>query len=317
MKKWICLLAALALSVGCASCALTEPAREMVSQTTTQAEPGAPQAVPTAEQPQQPESPWKKMYREYLSSYLRQNPQEDDSLGASFGLFYIDSDAIPELVLSKGWFHAASATLVTVYDGTLREFEDMGSYGGFQFEEKTGTIVEGYGGSGVTGYTVRHLNAGKLEEVWRASEIYVDYNSEELRYESNDEDVSEEEYNRLREKYVPSQLDMIDPGTLRMPKLTAQNIDLYFTALDENSYRTIRSIDNVITLRGSVSEETDYDNNSFRLLTPDTPVVLQFENMSTPVLVCTAHLEGTPTQTEGAFSGEIECRDDTVILHIK
>lgn len=258
-------------------------------------------AVSEAETQTAAKDAWIKLYKDYLTGRVKtakeeaEDPAElENNSPAHFSLIYLDDDAIPELVVSEDFYHAASATLAVIYDGKVQTFKNIGSYGGFQYKERQGIVVSGYDGSGTSSRTVYHLEQGELNEVWSGSESQYLENEKEYYFGDYEhmKEVTEEEYRKAYDTYIPVGMT----GTLRddatSPAMTAKNVEAYFKALENReSVPRIRAYSE-LTFAGTVSEaQTDYyDDSEYYEMVLDEPVVVQFEEDEFPAVICAVRL---------------------------
>ena len=262
---------------------------------------------------------WIDMYEDYLDRVL---DSEDAAPDAGFGLVYIDGDDTPELTVSVGTYHAAGARLICVYDGKLSASDPIGSFGSFGYAEKTGVVVHGYSGSGVTTVNVSRLVNGELEDLWTGEEADGSMMgmSEEITYSSDGKEVSKEEYDRMYEKYVPIKYDSIgdsvDSGGVH-PFLTKENVRLYFDALRHPETIANLRTANKMTLTGTLRFTKDYSGDEYTLLELDTPFVAQVQGSLFPYLVSSVEcfaasddqtLDGSKVTYTGSIGGSLQDR---------
>ena len=259
----------------------------------------------------QTDTAWIAAYKKYLLDRTQQISEETEELDINdpvFSLIYLDEDAVPELVVSEESTHLGHATLVTFYEGKLRTFSDLGSYGGFRYKKWKGIVVSGYDGSGSSSETVYLLKQGVLEYVWsceftcfdayspRPTEdggehYYTRWSTEEERNE-----VSKAEYLKEYETFVPRELSDTETNGYTAPKLTRRNVEVYFNALaDRSSVTTIRTYSTwqtpiILTLSGTASEiKTDFRGDGYIELIIDEPILLQFDDNEFPSLLRTVY----------------------------
>lgn len=273
----------------------------------TMTEPMAEEPEP-ATKPTQENVDWIALYKEYLHEQIEEDRSEDEDgdVYAHFSLIYLDNDEIPELVISGGYYHAASATLAVIYNGELRTFPDLGSYGGFQYKERQGLIVSGYDGSGVSSRAVYRLEQGELKVVWSGSEEHV-FEDQDNYYFGDYEhhrEVTEEEFRKQYDANVPNGLTTSLVEDSSAPSMTSENVEAYFDAMaDRDAVTTIRAYTEM-AFTGTVSElQTDYyDDSMYYELTLDKPVIVQFEEDDFPSLIESVHLPEEEDMSPGAHT---------------
>ncbi len=319
MKKRIACILTAVICLSVAACARQTDDRQTDGTTEQKGIVTSTQDAQTNAPAPESDARWIDAYEAYLTEQVDGGESWEESC---FGLYYIDADDTPELVVSLGTYHGAGATITTYGQGELTTTEPIGSWGAFAFEEKTGTVVSGYMGSGATMTTVYRLANGDLTELWTGE---MDDGSlrgdEENRYYSGEETVSKAEYDRLYTKYVPLKLDSIavqeygSEGGGVMPRLTKENIEMYFTALrDPDSLVNLRT-EETIALSGTISVEQDEDGAEVYRLKLDTPFAASVQGCRFPYLVCAAECvtaeenawtDGQAVRVKGAVSCDPE-----------
>ena len=286
----------------------------------------AEQTKPTAAETNdaaQTDTAWIAAYKSYLLDQVKQNEDPDNEEaypGRQFSLICFNDDDIPELVVSDGEYHAAGASLVIMQNGTLQTYSHLGSYGGFQYKEKEGVIVEGYDGSGVSSRRVWKWAQGDLKCVWSGTEAHgermredgkPEYSlydpqvvtefrmtldeSERDKVDATERKVSEAEFKKEYEANVPNGLSDTEIDSALSPRLTQENVEAYFAALaDRDAIPKIRAYSE-ITLTGTISETQKdyYTGQEYREIVPDKPVVVQFESDDFPALLSSVYYGGS------------------------
>ena len=269
----------------------------------------------------QPDTKWIAAYKTYLSKLIKENTAKTDGDYGQpyFSLIYFDNDDIPDLVVAEEFFHPSTATLVIYENGELHTFPEIGSYGCFQYKERKSILVEEYAHSGVSGAVVWHLTQGSLKCVWDGMEVdpyLVDTDSETPecylkdpdiktawresmddsildQLEASERKVSEAEYQKEYNKYVPTGLRTTLHNENGAVPMTQQNVAAYFDALTEsNSIPVIRESSS-ITAAGTISEKqsnyNEMDYYDFRL---DQPVIVRFAEDDFPSLITEVRIDG-------------------------
>lgn len=193
MKKLFCFLLAICVMMGVAGCVASN------METETQ-----------AENTEALSNDWATAYREYLNDYLTEN--ENGYLPYErFSLQYIDNDDVPELLLSTGFSHPSVVDILSFVDGEVKVVKELGEWGTICIQEKTGTVVELFQGMGYSSVVVSELKNGELTKVWKGTEEAVNSPDDYSSILSNDEDVTEEELQKLYKEYVPDHLTVVGP----------------------------------------------------------------------------------------------------------
>lgn len=147
---------------------------------------------------------WRAAYLEYLSQTELEIP-----VPCTYSLIYVDGDDIPEVVIDTG-VEAGGCSILTYHDGSVDELQTMRL--NFTYIERGNLLCNADGNMGYYYDTVYSIRDGK----W----IYVDggeygdgpdgiqFDDDGVPitvYSWNEQDVSEEEYNRRLEAIYPSQ----------------------------------------------------------------------------------------------------------------
>ncbi len=147
-------------------------------------------------------------YRDAYKAKLIEVMYDENATSPSFDLFDMDNDGIPELFMSIGDYHAAGVFAYTFKNGTLVNLSGgnttFGSYGEAAVSAD-GRLTGEYMGMGITYDSFYQLDGDKLVMISNAEMGEVpdgdDYENIITYYKINDEDVSEEEYNSVFDKY--------------------------------------------------------------------------------------------------------------------
>ncbi|MBR4766432.1 MAG: hypothetical protein IK085_06695 [Clostridia bacterium] len=107
---------------------------------------------------------WIKAYRNILLNLDKEDIELTDQK-PKFCLCLIDSDDIPELVVSTGDFHAASCYLFTFSNGKAVNLGPFGTFGTIQFVEKSGIIIDSLGNNGYLNETYYKLENGMIDSL--------------------------------------------------------------------------------------------------------------------------------------------------------
>ncbi|MBR6941110.1 MAG: hypothetical protein IKH65_09910 [Clostridia bacterium] len=183
---------------------------------------------------------WKKAYREKAKEIAASGEYPE----AVFGLFYIDGDDIPELVISKGSFHAAGVLIYSYRnDELITVSEGIGSYGGINYAAGKGVILTGDAYQSAETDIVYELKDGELKVLWTGEKKYApeaipDIDKPEHYYsafeyvddlEEGSFETTEDDYNAMYEKYVKA-YDFTRIDREGLSEITDENFDKAFNA---------------------------------------------------------------------------------------
>ncbi len=132
------------------------------------------------------------LYRTVLENYHSENEYENPG----FSLIYIDDDEIPELAIADGSHHVDKVSVYTVYGGKAIEVGEYGSNGEIEYLERGNVIHSNWTGMGAALDDYYSINAGNESEICSLTSEENPLNIGEYSYTIDDNDVSEEEYNR-------------------------------------------------------------------------------------------------------------------------
>lgn len=154
------------------------------------------------------------LYKDILTEKLAEYGEPDDDFLSDhcFELFDLDNDAVPELVLSLGGFHAAGAELFTISDGNVISLGTYGSYGEVIIREYDDTYIldSCYSGMGVTSGVYYVKKGTEMEPLisysdeFYAADMFAANNPDEEPvppYYINDEPVTKDEFNSRLSEY--------------------------------------------------------------------------------------------------------------------
>lgn len=253
---------------------------------------------------------WIAAYKNCLLDRIDRVSDEENTW-QYFSLIYLDDDDVPELVVSEGDFHPSTASIITFYDGKVKTFSGLGSYGSFGYKEKQGVIVEGYTGSGVSSSNVWRLEKGELTCVWSGEEDMFDEDTEyyifdanvlnELKDAGEDADydkldatrkeISEAEFKTQYDAIVPTALTASPVNTGTSPKMTRKNVNAYFAALaDKSAVTRVRTFTEFTVSGTAGKEETDYNGSAYHEFVLDEPILAQFEDDAFPSLLTSVRI---------------------------
>lgn len=144
---------------------------------------------------------WKEAYKEILNNF-HSNWEEP-----RFCLAYVDSDNIPELLISEDFCHAAGVYLYTYINDEAKQVGAHGQYGTFIFDEKENKFYSEYAGMGSEFLSVYEINRGKEIELVNMEGYLEEYMGEvemSLDCYINSEPVSKEQYDAAYDMYYGS-----------------------------------------------------------------------------------------------------------------
>lgn len=165
-------------------------------------------------------SKWIKAYKDVLLN-LDKSDVELSTQDAKFCLCYVDSDDIPELIVSTGDFHAACCYLFTYSNGKAANLGPFGTFGTIQYIEKKGIIVDSLGNNGYFNETYYKLENGMIDSLLdfeietRESEIYMIDGSE----------ITKAQYDSLVAKVTNGAKPVSSPGYEKCFAVTEESID--------------------------------------------------------------------------------------------
>ena len=239
--------------------------------------------------------PWVEAYREYLLECIDSGGLQGD---ATFGLFQIDDDDIPELVFTSGHSHPCGCLIVSYINGELKVSEPVGEYGYFEFAEKQGLVVSQRSASGVYArqVTVYQLKDGVLTNPWKC-ELYEQsmfegetFIGSEMKYWINEEEVSEAAYLEAVAQHIPEDLkttgDLFDYLFDWMPlPLNAKTVNYYFDAYSADKDAIAHAEDEDFSISGYLEEKQCYasfgdwgENHYVYMLRLPEPLPVYFED---------------------------------------
>ncbi len=173
---------------------------------------------------QQQSESWKTAYNKYLKSVYDEVAGSEqywlvDDMYFSFA--YIDSDDIPELLISEGTYNAAQVMIATYKNGKVVDLGKYGSMGYVSYVEKGSVIFSGYYTQGRVSEAYYKINSnGSAEKILSAFSNAA--SGDPLMYKINDVEVTKEEYeyqlSKMPQNLTPSELSY---------SFTYENFDQY------------------------------------------------------------------------------------------
>lgn len=144
---------------------------------------------------------WQESYKAKLEEFKNSgNYQESNGIiGSMFDLRDLNSDGVPELVISPSDGVDSACTVYTYYDGALTEIGTNGNNGFFTFYPSTGIINNEFQGSGFVMGEFRRIENGLfVTDMTYYNNMDSVTSGAVIRYEIDKEEVLPTEYN---EKY--------------------------------------------------------------------------------------------------------------------
>ena len=112
---------------------------------------------------------WKKAYSSFLKQEMKKSSGEDSDdfiFERGFSVQDLNSDGIPELMVSDGEWHMAQCSIYTYLGGNkLKKLGDFGEYGVAAFSPENGMLVSGYMGMGYSFTGFYKLENNKFETI--------------------------------------------------------------------------------------------------------------------------------------------------------
>lgn len=134
---------------------------------------------------------WKELYKEKLKQLLSSNTSQ-----TAFTLYDINKDAIPELIISNGTYHAAKCTVYTVYNSKLSVVGGFGSYGHLMVSDDNQYFCDYYESNGRISESYGVISNGTAKIL-----INFEYSDEEQDFTIDGNSVSESELYSELENY--------------------------------------------------------------------------------------------------------------------
>lgn len=155
---------------------------------------------------------WVNACKAYLEKYITGPDYTGEEL---FSLHYINSDDIPELVISAGTASYQSASIYVFREGIdnqsdryMRVPGAFGTCGVFYYKEKSGIIVDEWAKMAYRYAKVYHIDGTYAEEVLNSEAVYPEFDNhyDPEMYMISDRPVSREEYEKQYNNFVPKNL---------------------------------------------------------------------------------------------------------------
>ena len=161
------------------------------------------------------------IYKHKLKDFYMDSLSYTSNGGATFDLYDVDEDDIPELFISPGLAHLDYCKVYSIKDNQLDDLNISGQYGSLFADSKKHWIVC----SGTTNFIGRYWQV-YYEKSPSDVKILAQVSSTGNIYTVNDEEVSKEQYDDIKEKYSA---DYVELG--RKYELSEDNIDYIIDSL--------------------------------------------------------------------------------------
>ena len=135
---------------------------------------------------------WRELYAALLKEKSAPETEYPDTADA-FSLYDLNSDGVPELILSHGDYHGAYCTVYTVSGGELKKVLDLGSYGTCMYRT-AGYLAGSYMGMGYT-----DINYYSIADDYKEYMSFSDNSGtaeREIYFTVNNKEVTKEEYEK-------------------------------------------------------------------------------------------------------------------------
>jgi len=138
---------------------------------------------------------WTNLYITELNKHI-------GSYSSKFNIYDLDGNGIPELLISDGDIHAASANVYTVIEGKMVDLGSYGSWGDFQYDPINKYIGSGFMGQGILVVNYYKFINNKIEKmVSFFTNGGAVLSGSEVQYKVDDKSVSKEVYEAEYAKY--------------------------------------------------------------------------------------------------------------------
>ncbi len=207
-------------------------------------------------------SVWADKYEEFLLSVINGKQTvvnyELEVENCRFGVKNIDSDDIPELLISEGNFPGSKVS-VFGYDGfEMRLIGSVGESGEMSYVPGENKIISSEITEGQESFLVYSIEEYKISEVFNATKL----NGEDgVIFLINDSEVSEEEYENQLKGNTPESVETVGRNLYELKSefvlpVVENNTALIDRALEENSVKAEESESQASEEDGSVNPAT-------------------------------------------------------------
>ena len=146
---------------------------------------------------------WQKAYKQALFDFMDSDEYfsgSDIIEHSAFSIYDLNTDGIPELIISEDTSHAAACRIYT-YDNGLIYINRMGAYGDIGYYEDNGMIVHYNLGQGIEHEIFNRLENNQINII---AKFYNDLGyrgKEQAVFKFNDTEITEDEYNTKLAEY--------------------------------------------------------------------------------------------------------------------
>ncbi|MDE5855012.1 MAG: hypothetical protein K2H19_08135, partial [Ruminococcus sp.] len=201
MKKFLFILFSVFLFTGCSDKTVeSSMPSEIIPESQTESE----TEKPVTDIPYMPElNDWQKAYKQALFDFMESDEYfsgDDIVKYSAFSIYDLNTDGIPELIISEDTSHAAGCHIYT-YDGELIYIGKYGAYGDISYYEDNGMIVIYDIGQGIEHEIFFRLENNEMNMLAKFYNDLGYYGEEKATYKFNDAEMTKDEYNIELEKY--------------------------------------------------------------------------------------------------------------------
>lgn len=146
---------------------------------------------------------WQKTYKQTLYDFMESDKYfsgDDIIKHSAFSIYDLNTDGIPELIISEDTSHTAGCLIYT-YDNGLIYLGRMGTYGDIGYYEDNDMIVSYDVGQGFEHEIFFRLENNEMNMIAKFYNDLGYYGEENATYKLNDADMTKDEYNIELEKY--------------------------------------------------------------------------------------------------------------------
>lgn len=146
---------------------------------------------------------WQKSYKQALFDFMDSDEYfsgSDIIEHSAFSIYDLNTDGIPELIISEDTSHAAACRIYT-YDNGLIYLDRMGAYGDIGYYEDNGMIVHYNLGQGIEHEIFNRLENNQINII---AKFYNDLGyrgKEQAVFKFNDAEITRDEYNTKLAEY--------------------------------------------------------------------------------------------------------------------
>jgi len=194
MKKFAMILLVFAL-VGCGGNSGTtetdETTATSVSETTTITITASETTAAAADEPKPWTEPWAALYYEELVEHIGEHLY-------GFGLYDLDADGAPELLITESGAHVEGCGIYTVYEGEIKWLGYYGSYGTIGYNPDKKYIYSHFTGQGYCDEAVYRLENGEMT-------LLIEFEGAQSQWEEwykiDGVEITKDEYDAKQDEY--------------------------------------------------------------------------------------------------------------------